>query len=471
MTDLTTTPAWLLAQRIRSGDLDPRELLAASLARIDSDNGAINAVVALDPDGAERRSTEVSESVARGEDPGPLAGLPVLVKDLEDVVGMPTTLGTSLLRTAPAATQDSVHVARLRAAGAVIFGKTNTPPFGITIFTTNNVFGVTRNPWDLTQSPAGSSGGSAAAVAAGFAPLATGGDGGGSTRLPAALCGLPGLKTTRGLIPLATPGQPPDARWTNNAVLTPMTRTVADIALHLDVTVGLDPGDPMSIPAVPPTYRDALREPGRPLRIVVDRTLGLTDPDDDALAAVEQCIEVLRRLGHEIVDRPRPAGGPTMVDIRLRQQVMAYTRTVNLRQAVATHRDELEPWIVESIEWGEEITRADLERYWTYRGALGSWVPAVLDGVDVLLTPTTPLSTWPAEGLDMDEAGAIGRHPMALTALFNDTGHPALAMPVGVGSTGIPSSVQLVAAHHHDRELLQLGAAIEEQVGSLSPSR
>ena len=190
-----------LAGQVRAGQLSARELVAHALARIDAVDGSVGAFVAVDPEGALIAARAVDDVVAAGGDPGPLAGIPIGVKDLEDAEGLPTARGVAAYAGRAPATSDSALVARLKAAGCVVVGKTNTPALGHKADTTNLVFGATRNPWNLERSPGGSSGGSAAAIAAGMVPLATGSDGGGSIRIPAAVCGLSGMKPSLGRVP------------------------------------------------------------------------------------------------------------------------------------------------------------------------------------------------------------------------------------------------------------------------------
>ncbi|MBK6311994.1 MAG: amidase [Candidatus Microthrix sp.] len=225
-----------LVERVRTGELHPRELVAEALRRIEADDPAMNAVVGL-------RAEEALADAERVDPTGPLAGLPVLVKDLIDVAGMPTTMGSDWLADAPPATADGLVVARLRAAGAIVVGKSNTPAFAHTGFTTNRLFGSTRNPWNRDRSPAGSSGGSAAALAAGMVPLATTSDGGGSVRIPASACGLVGYKPTTGAI-----GRDVKPAWPSLSTLGATATSVADVTVEASVILGGTPGDPMSIP-------------------------------------------------------------------------------------------------------------------------------------------------------------------------------------------------------------------------------
>src|SRR5262249_46766628 len=242
--DLAFAPAHELAAAVRRRTLSPVELMTATLERVAALNPQLNAFVALRADEALADARARADRLARGEDPGPLAGLPFGVKDLEDVAGLPTTHGSVPFRNHVAA-DDSIQVARLRGAGAIPIGKTNTPEFGYTGFTRNRLFGVTRNPWNLSRTPGGSSGGSAAAIAGGLVPLATASDGGGSIRIPACYVGAFGLKPTFGRVP-RTPLMLRE--WIDTTVYGPLTRTVTDAALFLDAVAGPDPRDPDSLP-------------------------------------------------------------------------------------------------------------------------------------------------------------------------------------------------------------------------------
>ena len=244
MSELWFTPAHELAERMRSRALSPVELMKACLARIEAVNPALNAFIALRPEEALAEARAMADRIARGEDPGPLAGLPLGVKELEDVEGFPSTHASIPFKD-NWPERDSVQVERLRKAGAIVLGKTNAPEFGYTAFTKNLLFGVTRNPWNPERTPGGSSGGSSAAIASGMVPLATASDGGGSTRIPACYTGCFGLKPTFGRVPR---GPFKMLTWSDTVCLGPITRTVRDAALYLDAVVGPHPSDPDSLP-------------------------------------------------------------------------------------------------------------------------------------------------------------------------------------------------------------------------------
>src|SRR4051794_21116011 len=253
-----------LAGAVRSGRLSARELVEHSLERIDATNGAINAFVVVDADGARAAAAEIDRQIAEGDDPGPLAGIPIGVKDLEDVAGLPTSHGSVAYRDCGPAAADSVLVNRLRAAGAVVVGKTNTPEFGWKPQTDNAVFGTTRNPWDPARTPGGSSGGSAAAIAAGMVPMATGSDGGGSIRIPSALCGLSGFKPSLGRVPSGGESAPD---WHHLSTRGPMARRTSDIAYVLDAVIGPDPTDLRSLPMPEPSWVGAVEDAHVPMRV------------------------------------------------------------------------------------------------------------------------------------------------------------------------------------------------------------
>src|SRR4051794_2119166 len=240
MVDFLSTSAAELAAMVRRKEISSRELVQHALDRIDAVDRAVNSFVEVDGTRALADAAAVDESIAAGGDPGPLAGLPIGVKDLEDAVGFRTTKGSNLCAGRPPATVDSELVARLKGAGCVVVGKTNTPELGHKADTNNLVFGATRNPWDLSRTSGGSSGGSSAAIAAGLVPLATGSDGGGSIRIPSALCGLSGLKPSLGRVPSGGV-EPPD--WGHLSSKGVMARRISDVALALDSVIGPEQTD------------------------------------------------------------------------------------------------------------------------------------------------------------------------------------------------------------------------------------
>ncbi|MFZ3561416.1 amidase [Streptomyces sp. BH055] len=468
MTDLSFASASELAALIRSHELSPTELMRHTLDRIDTADAALNSVVALDSERALADAAALTARLAHGDHPGPLAGLPVLVKDLEDAAGFPTTRGTSGYRDTPPATADSIHVARLRAAGALIIGKTNTPPTGAGIHTANDAFGVTRNPWNPERSPGGSSGGAAAAVAAGLVALGTAGDGGGSTCIPAALCGIVGLKPSRGRIPQG-PSRLPS--WPQHACLSGMARTVRDTALHLDVSAGHHPADPNSLPAPPTSYLSGLDAPVSRLRVRVLRTLGVCAPRPEMLDAVERTADLLREQGHDVRDDDSvlPGASDFPAPFLLRQRVLAHARLLSVLDDFEARRADFEPWFADVLDAGRTLPAEDAAAYWAHRARLDQWTAELFEPYDLLLLPTVPTTAWPASGPDI--AGAVHERtlPIAYTSVFNDTGHPAISLPTGLGPDGLPCAVQLVARHHREDVLLGAAQALETVLGTLRP--
>ncbi|MEE1738702.1 amidase [Streptomyces sp. BE147] len=468
MTDLSFASATELTALMRRRALSPRELMSHTLDRIATADATLNSVVALDPERALADATALTARIARGEDPGPLAGLPVLVKDGEDARGFPTSRGTSAYRDSLPAARDSTHVSRLRAAGALIIGKTNLPPLGAAVHTANDAFGITRNPWNADRTPGGSSGGAAAAVAAGLVALGTAGDGGGSTRIPAALCGVVGLKPSRGRIPQGPSGMP---CWPQNICLSGMARTVRDTALHLDVAAGHHAGDPNSLPAPATSYRESAEGPLPVLRVGVMRTLGIAEPRPEMLHALERTAGLLRDLGHRVRDEESvlPGAADFPAPFRLRQRILAYNRLLGVLDDFTARRADFEPWFADTLDDGRTLTPTDFAAYWAHRARLDHWTARLFDHYDLLLMPTVPTTAWPAEGPDMATAVRGRTVPISYTAVFNDTGHPAISVPAGLGPDGLPCAVQAVAPHHRDDLALGVAQAIEKAFGTLRP--
>ena len=426
-----------LAAAVREGQVTPRQLVEESLRRIEAANGDLNAVVALRADAA------LAEADAH-PGTGSLAGLPLLVKDLARTVGMPTTFGSHLYADAPPDDVDDLFVARLKAAGAIVVGKTNTPAFGHTGVTVNQVFGATRNPWNLSRSPGGSSGGAGAALAAGLAPLATSSDGGGSVRIPAALCGLVGYKATNGAI-----GRGTLPRWLEFSSMGCTGSSVADVLLEASVVVDAAPGDVISIP------RSGVDlEPRLPSRIVACPTLRL-GADDVIASAFDEAVDALgRELAIDVV-RVEEA---TSRECSRRWFTMA---SAELAQSLLEHRDrwpEFEPTLRQAVEIGSQVSTSDYIAAARTRWAECARMDELLGDDGVLLTPTVNACAWPPEGPMPNKAGGIDDAWIALnTADFNFTGHPAVNVPLGLDDAGVPFGLQIVAPRCRDG--LALGVA------------
>jgi aspartyl-tRNA(Asn)/glutamyl-tRNA(Gln) amidotransferase subunit A len=295
--ELYRKSAFELAALIRAHQLKPSELMQATLDRIDAVNPKVVAFSAIRPEQAMAEARALDQKLARREEVGALVGLPLGVKDLEDVAGMATTFGSVPFKDYMPKS-DSAQVARLKAAGAIVVGKTTTPEFGCTGFTRNMLSGVTRNPWNLERTPGGSSGGSGAAIAASMVPLATGSDGGGSIRIPASYTGCFGYKPSRGRIPLPMMMDLTD--WVLTTVPGPLTRTVRDAALYLDAAAGYHPSDPDSLPHPGISYLAMLDRLPHKLRIAFHPDLGHAIVQHDVMREVVKAVDAFKQLGYSV---------------------------------------------------------------------------------------------------------------------------------------------------------------------------
>jgi aspartyl-tRNA(Asn)/glutamyl-tRNA(Gln) amidotransferase subunit A len=459
--DAAFLPAYVLSRAVRRRERSPVELVRASLARIEALNPSLNAFVALRAEAALAEAAALERRIAAGEDVGPLAGLPVGVKDLEDVADMPTTFGSIPFKSwRPRG--DSVQVARLRRAGAIVLGKTNTPEFGYTGLTKNLLFGVSRNPWNLERTPGGSSGGSAAAIASGMVPLVTASDGGGSVRIPACYVGAFGLKPSFGRVPVGAREPGNMLPWVDTVCYGPLTRSVRDAALFLDVVAGPDPSDPDSLPPPGISYEATLeRFPAR-LKIGVSKTLGYALVQDDVWREVESAIGVFRDLGHEVemIDDALPDLG---VEWALVCSAESYAL---LGPEIEAHRHEWGRAFLEGLERGRDITPEFMGRAQRKRALLNEALARIFERYALLLTPTLPTDAFAAAG---PFPSAINGQPIptalgavAFTYPFNFSGHPAGTVRAGFSDAGLPVGLQIVAPRHQDHLVLQAAYAYEQ---------
>ncbi|HLY37571.1 MAG TPA: amidase family protein [Candidatus Binatia bacterium] len=456
--DLAFAPAHAVAAAVRRRELSPVAVIEAALRRIERANPMLNAFVALRADGALADARALEARIARGEDPGLLAGVPVGVKDLEDLAGLATTQGSVPFRN-HVARRDSTQVARLRSAGGIALGKTNTPEFGYTAFTKNRLFGTTRNPWNPERTPGGSSGGSAAAIAGGLVPLATASDGGGSVRIPACYVGAFGLKPTFGRI---SRGPFEFRDWIDTTCYGPITRCVEDAALFLDAVVGPDPHDPDSLPHPGYSYRARLDKLPAGLRVAYSPTLGYARVADDVRREVEGAVavlgDVLRRPIDPLPDRFTDAGFAWA-------SLNAFQLHAELAPILESHRDEWGRGFLRGVDYGARITAAEIGSYQRDRLQLIEEVAAVFARYDLLLTPTLPTAAFAAggplpEGIG-EERFASPLHAVAFTYPFNLTGHPAATVRAGFADDGLPVGLQLVAERGREDLLLQVARAYE----------
>lgn len=453
MTDLDFASAEELSGLIRRRAISPTELLDHALLRIAALNPTLNAFVALDAEAARTEAARQTEQLARGEELGPLGGLPLGVKDLENAAGFPTTCGSRLFRD-HYPEQDDVHVARLRAAGAIVVGKTNTPEFGYAPFSSNDLFGASRNPWNPERTPGGSSGGSAAAVAGGLVPLATASDGGGSIRIPAAYTGLYGLKTSFGRVPIGPRAIQP---WMNISVYGPLTRTVRDAALYLDQVAGPHGSDPMSLPSPTESYIAALDRPLPRLRIAYNRTLGQADVPADIMREVEASVEVFRDLGHTVIDNDDTIPQTAEHWIRM----FGFQSLALLWEEYSDRHNEFTADFVRHLDASLDVNATDFRAFYRARGQIQRWTWELFEQYDLLLTPTLASEAFVAAGPTPLQKDGVPHDPIVFTYPFNFTGHPAASVRAGFSDAGLPCGLQIVGPRHRDDLVLQVSYAYE----------
>jgi len=454
------------ADQVRRGDVSPLELVDAAITRIEKLNGELNAVI--------HPLFERARTTARAALPdGPFRGVPIVLKDLDGyLAGAPYHAGNKLLKEIGyTATTTSYLFAKLEAAGFVITGKANTPELGLQPVTEPEAYGPARNPWNTAHSPGGSSGGSASAVAAGLVPIAHAGDGGGSIRIPSSMCGLFGLKPSRGRVSL---GPAEGESWAGLVVRHVVARSVRDSAAVLDVVEGYMPGDPYTAPPpVRPYAHEVGANPGR-LRIGLRTHApgGLAATDDECVAAAEDAARLLESLGHTV----EPAGPPALDDASIMEffsTVMFSGVRADLAELAAIAGRPVTEADVEPATWASYEMGATIEggAYVTALNRLHAWSRAIVSwwtdgGFDLLLTPT--LAEPPPEIGDVvarpdEPLRALARAiPFAVyTAPFNMTGQPAISLPTYFSASGLPIGVQLVAAPYREDLLVRVASQVE----------
>ena len=453
--DLPWRSALDLAALIRTKQVSPVEVADRVLARLETLNPRLNAFCFVAAETARAAAREAEIAVMKGEPLGLLHGVPFSVKDVLDTRGIPTTHGSRLFADG-IPDRDAVAVARLRAGGAVILGKTATSEFGHKAITESPLFGITRNPWNLEYTPGGSSGGAAAAVASGLGPIALGTDGGGSVRIPAAFCGVFGFKPSYGRVPVypASPG------WSHVSHVGPIARTVRDAAAVLDVIAGDDDRDRHSLPGTAGPYLGACDDNVKGLHVAWSADLGYAAVAPEVRTLCENAAAEFESLGcHVEVVSPGWENPEDCFSTLLAAQFYA---------AWSDRLPDDEPLmdrsLVKFIRKGGAVSArqylvaaAAVEAYWEE-------VRGFLERFDLLLTPTVAVAPFPAEErppreIDGEAVSALGWMPF--TYPFNLTGQPAASVPVGVADTGLPVGLQIVGRRHADRTVLAAARAFE----------
>jgi Asp-tRNA(Asn)/Glu-tRNA(Gln) amidotransferase A subunit family amidase len=450
-----------LAEMVRTGRVSARELVLHALERIERDNPPLNAVIASRAEEALAEADALDERVDGGQREDldlPLAGVPLLVKDVHDITGMRTTIGSLLLADAPPAARDHAVVARLRAAGAIAVGKTNVPEFCFEGYTDNRVYGTTRNPWVRDFTPGGSSGGSAAAAAAGMVPIATATDGGGSIRIPAGWCGLAGIKPTNGLV-----GRDPIPSWIDFSTDGPFATTIEDLRLLLEVESGPFAGDPAALPYAPQLVAAPGRD--RPSRVLAAERLVDWGPLPASVArAFEVALEAHERDHGLPVERIGPADIFTAGNIDDDWFVIATVEQAYElgRETIAREKERFTDVFAYCMEQGLGYTA---EEYATVRRRRFDYVRQLdeLLGDDVVLAcPTLCVEKHWADGRVPGHDGIGTPASVYNTQAQNMTGHPAISLPAGTLPSGLPFGLELTGPRFRDDLLLAVGATWEQ---------
>lgn len=456
-TDLCLQPATTIARLIRQRAVSASEVLEAHLARIEKLNPLVNAIVTLDVAGARDRARAIDEALARGEDPGPLAGLPVAHKDLAETKGMRTTYGSPIFADF-VPDFDALIVARLKAAGVVTIGKTNTPEFGAGSQTFNPVFGATRNPYDLSKTCGGSSGGAAVALACGMIPIADGSDLGGSLRNPAGYCNVVGFRTSPGRVPV----WPDPTPYLPFAIDGPMARTVADIALVLQAIAGPDPRAPLSISEPASIFAQPLERDLRGVRVAWSPDLGGLPVDprvSDVIAAQRVVFEQLGCIVEEAT--------PDLNDADEIFQVMrAFRYELTLGELLDRERARMKDTVVWNIEAGRALSGPQVGRAMRLHAALLARLHEFMQRYEFIIAPVSQVPPFPVEQPYITEINGVPMRNyiewMRSCYYISVCNTPAIAVPAGFTHDGLPVGLQIIGRPRADFSVLQLAYAYEQ---------
>ncbi len=458
--DIVWRDAIDLGRLVRTRQLSAVEVAQAHIAQIERVNPVINAFVTMTFDAALRDAAAIDVCIGRGEQPGPLAGIPVGHKDLAVTRGVRTTFGSPIFQDF-VPTVDALIVERLKAAGAVTLGKTNTPEFGAGSQTFNAVFGATRNPWDTTRTPGGSSGGAAAALATGMVPIADGSDLGGSLRNPASFCNVVGLRPSPGRVP----NWPSLNAWFSLGVVGPMARTVGDVALMLSAIAGPDPRSPVAYDEAGVGFARPLERDFAGVRVAWTADFGGLPMEPDVRAVLAASRATLETMGCIVEDALPDLSGADEVFQILR----AWSFEATHGSLLAKHRGQMKRTVIWNIEEGERLTGADVGRAERLRTELFHRLRTFFERHDFIAGPVAQVLPF---DVSIEYPSAIADVPMGSYIewmkscyLVSATGLPALSVPAGFSRGGLPVGLQLIGRHRDDFGLLQLGHAFEKATG------
>jgi amidase len=459
--DVCSLTAVEMAGLIRHKKLSAREVMAAHLKRIDDVNPKVNAIVTLVAEQAMTNAGKADEAQVHGEKLGPLHGLPVAHKDLVATAGIRTTMG-SLIFKDNIPTQDAIHVERIRKAGAICLGKTNTPEFGAGSQTFNQVFGATRNPYDLTRTCGGSSGGAAVSLACEMLPIADGSDSGGSLRNPAAFCGVVGFRVSPGRVPAAAHGN----AWSTLSVSGPMARTVSDVALFLSVMAGPDERCPISIDEPGARFAGNLERSFKGVRVAWFKDMGGIPFDPRIRAAVDAQRKVFESLGCIVEEaEPKWTGAAESYDT-LRAWGYATTQGPYVRD----HRELVKDTIIWEVERGAKLTAADIARAEEQHSQAWDQMRVFQEKYEYFIVPSTQVPPFDVTEPWVREINGIRMKTytewMKCCWLISILENPSISVPCGFTPEGLPVGLQIVGRHRQDWNVLQLAHAFEQATRS-----
>jgi aspartyl-tRNA(Asn)/glutamyl-tRNA(Gln) amidotransferase subunit A len=452
-TDLCYLPATDLAAAICLKRVSPVEVINAVLARIEQLNPQLNAFCEVTAEAARQAAQAAEQAVMRGERLGPLHGVPVSIKDLVMTKGVRTRRGSKLYEH-DVPSEDAPVVERLKAAGAIILGKTTTPEFGFKGVTDSPVTGITRNPWHLERTPGGSSGGAGAAVAAGMGPLAIGTDGGGSIRIPGSFCGIYGLKPHVGRVPVY-----PASAMGDLSHAGPMTRTVRDAALMLNVIAGADDRDRFSLPTSHPDYLQAVEGDIRGLRAAWSPDLGFAIVDPQVRQITAEAANAFVELGCNVEEVNPNFDNPGLLFLHF-----FYVNMGTMLQDYPGYEHQIDPQLLVNIAEVKDISGQDYVRSILRRNTIYEQIRRFFVAYDLLLSPTVAVPPFEVgiEGPTQIGGQIVDRRAwIAMTPLFNLTGQPAATVPCGFSSDGLPIGLQIVGRRFDEATVLRASAAFE----------
>lgn len=460
-----------LAEQMKAKKISPVEVIDHYLKQIDTYNSDVNAFVTVNPD-ARSEAIEKEKEIANGQHLGALHGVPVAIKDLTPTKGMRTTFGTKLYAD-NIPDRDATIVRRLKAAGAIILGKTNTPDFGHKGTTDNTLFGATKNPWNLDKTAGGSSGGAAAAVACGMAPFAEGSDGGGSIRIPSSFCGVFGFKPTYGRIPMDNNLN--NVFGSNNPFVNhgPLALSVKDAALFVDVTQGPSSTDPFSLPIFDEKLKDQIAGSLDGLKIAYTKDFGMYTVDTKVLKIMDEQVAKWRALGCDVEEVSLDFGMTLHEFLGFFKNSWYAAAAAGGKEILEKTPELITPSYQTMIERGLSITTSDYINYQSKRTTVWNVLQDCFSKYDLIMSPTlaVPAFDYQLMGPETIEGKEIeADSDWMMTHIYNMTGLPAASIPAGWTRDGLPVGMQIAANRFHDGLVLRASQGYEEIVGGFRPA-